>query len=281
LLTERNVTRAARRLHLSQPSVSIQLRRLREIFADPLLSSGPGGMLPTTRAQELLEPVRAVLNDVRRMVQRQQEFDPGTAQTTWQLSAFDYAEMAVLLPLLRRLRKSAPGSRVSVREASHSRMTKLLESGAIDVGFMAIDSPPERLRHRVLFKEHYVLVARKDHPALKRKLTVRTLSELEYAVVSPEGGGFRGITDSALESFGRSRKVVLSVPHFLFIPEVLARTDLVAMLPSRLARPRAGTLQVLNPPLPIPPYDMAMVWHERTHSEPAHSWLRQQIIEAV
>jgi DNA-binding transcriptional LysR family regulator len=280
LLTERNVTRAARRLHLSQPSVSVQLRKLRELFSDPLLSPGPGGMLPTTRGQALLEPVRAALADMRRILQRQPRFDPATAQITWQIAAFDYAEYAILLPLLTHMRRTAPGVRIAIREASHARMIKQLESGAIDLAFMALDAPPERLHHQILFKEHYVLVARKGHPALKRKLTIDVISQLEYVVVSSEGGGFRAVTDAALEALGRNRQVVLSVPHFLFVPEVLARTDLVAMLPIRLVKNRSDGLKIIEPPLPIPPYDMAMIWHERSHHDPAHRWLREQVARA-
>ena len=281
LLTERNVTRAARRLHLSQPSVSIQLRKLRQIFADPLLSPAPGGMLPTTRAQALLLPLQAALAGMRGVLEPRHSFDPATAQLTWQIAAADYAEHAILLPLLGHLRKAAPGVRIAVREAAHSKMIKQLESGAIDLGLLAMDGVPEDAHHRVLFKEHYVLVARRRHPALKGKLTIDTLCQLEYVIVSPEGGGFRGVTDTVLEGKGRKRRVVLSVPHFLFVPEVVARTDLVAMLPSRLVKDRSDHIQVVVPPLPIPSYEMAMIWHERSHLDPAHIWLREHVSRAL
>ena len=281
LLTERNVTRAASRLHLSQPSVSVQLRKLREIFSDPLLSPAPGGMLPTARGQELLPPLRTALAGMTRLLQPAKTFDPAAAQVTWQVAASDYAEYAVLLPLLGKLHRTAPGVRVAVREAAHSRMFKQLESGTIDLGLFAMEAVPERLHHRILFTEHYVLVARKKHPALRRRLTLDTLARLEYVVVSYDGGGFRGVTDAALERHGRNRRVVLSVPHFLFVPEVVARTELVAMLPSRLVNDRFDQLQVLRPPLEIPTYQMAMVWHERSHLDPAHVWLRDQVDRAA
>jgi DNA-binding transcriptional LysR family regulator len=264
-------------LHLSQPSVSVQLRKLREIFADPLLAPAPGGMVRTTRAEALLQPLRAALAEMRAVVEPRPRFAAPTAEITWQVAAADYAEYAILMPLLTHLRHAAPGVRMAVRESAHSRMTKQLDSGVIDIGFRAMDDVPEHLHFQTLFKEHYVLVARKRHPALKRKLTVDRFSRLEYVIVSPEGGGFRGITDTVLESRGRKRRVVLSVPHFLFVPEVVARTDLVAMLPSRLVQDRSDQVQVVVPPLPIPSYEMAMIWHSRSHLDPAQVWLREQV----
>ena len=277
LLTERNVTRAAKRLHLSQPSVSVQLGKLRQIFADPLLAPAPGGMFPTTRAQALLKPLRAALADMSLVLEPRPGFDPATAEMTWQVAGADYAEYAVLMPVLGLLRKAAPAVRVAFREAGHSRMIKQLESGVIDLGLLAMEDVPQRLHHQRLFKEHYVLAARKRHPALKGKITVDTLCQLDYVVVSPDGGGFRGVTDALLESRGRKRRVVLSVPHFLFVPEVVAQTDLVAMLPSRLVKDRSDRIQVITPPLPIPSYEMAMIWHERSHQSAAHIWLRETL----
>lgn len=281
LLTEQSVTRAAQQLHLSQPSVSVQLRKLREIFSDPLLAPVPGGMAPTTRGLALLLPLRAALAEMQHVLAPQPRFDPATASITWHVAAADYGEYAILMPVLARLRKAAPGVRVAVRGASHARLFKQLESGTVDVGLLALDGAPDRLHSRTLFKEHYVLVARKRHPALKRNLTLTRFSELKFVVVSPEGGGFRGVTDDALESRGLKRHVVLSVPHFLFVPEIVVRTDLVAMLPSRLVRSRENQLQVIEPPLQIPSYTMAMVWHERSHLDPAHVWLREQLIQSM
>jgi DNA-binding transcriptional LysR family regulator len=281
LLTERSVTRAAKRLHLSQPSVSVQLRKLRELFSDELLSTAPGGMVPTVRGQALLQPLRDVLSGTEQLLNVRAPFNPGSAEITWHIAAADYAEYVVLLPLLAGLRKVAPGVRVAIREAGHARVIRQMESGAIDLGFVTLDDAPDRMHSHVLFEEHYVLVSRKGHPALKRKPTLAQFCELDFVLVSPDGGGFRGITDTMLESRGRKRRVVTSVPHFLFVPELLKRTNLVALLPRRLVKDRKEGLQVLEPPLAIPSYQMAMIWHERSHRDPAHQWLRSQVIAAV
>ena len=277
LLTERSVTRAARRLHLSQPSVSVQLRKLRQFFDDPLLTVVPGGMSPTARALSLLPGLRATLGDMRRLLSQKSSFDPDNARMTWHVGGSDYPEAVILLPLLVRLRRSAPGISLASVHGGHARMFKLLDSGAIDLALMALDRVPEHLHHQVLFEEHYALTVRKGHPALRRRLTARRLAELEYAIMSPEGGGFRGVTDVELERLGYQRRVILSTQHFLFISEVVARSDLAAMLPLRLARSRPDELRIVAAPLPLPGFEMAMVWHERSQSDPAHEWLRHQV----
>ncbi len=277
LLTERSVTRAAQRLNLSQPSVSVQLRKLRELFSDPLLAMAPGGMAPTPRALSLLPDLRASLGDMRRLLGRTHSFDPATARLTWHIGGSDNAEAVILLSLLGRLRRSAPGMSFASLQGSHARLFKQLDGGAIDLALMALDAVPDHLRQQVLFEEEYVLVVRKGHPALRRRLTARRLAELEFVLMSPEGGGFRGVTDVELERLGYRRRVILSTQHFLFIPEVVARTDLAAMLPSRLARSRSSQLHTLAAPLALPRFEMAMVWHERSDSDPAHEWLRRQV----
>jgi len=277
LLTEQSVTRAARRLHLSQPSVSVQLRKLREMFRDPLLSAAPGGMLPTSRGRTLLPLLRSTLADMRRLLSQTGSFDPHAAQITWQIAAADYAEHAILLPFFARLRGVAPQIRIAVRGAGHVSMSRQLDSGAIDLALMAMDAVPDHLHHCVLYREDYAFIGRKGHPALKRRLTIERLSQLEYIIMSPEGGGFRGVTDIALEGLGHRRRVTFSTQHFLFIPELVAQTDVVAMVPSRLVRNRSDRLVIVPPPLPIPSFEMAMVWHERSQLEPAHEWLRGQV----
>ncbi len=280
LLAERNVTRAAERLNLSQPSVSVQLAKLRETLGDPLLLPGPRGMRPTARAEALREPLREALEALQRAVSPQGPFDPAQATGTWRIAAFDYAEWTIVLPVLHGLRAMAPGTRLAVVQAVPSLLARQAEQGEIDLAFHTTDGAPQGLHRRPLFAERYVLVGRAGHPGLKRKPTPAQFCRLEHVIVSPDGGGFYGPTDEALAARGLARRVVLSVPHFLFVLSVLASTDLVAMLPSRLVRDAAG-LQAVEAPIEMPGYEMSMLWHERAHRDPAHRWLRDTIVASV
>jgi DNA-binding transcriptional LysR family regulator len=280
LLAEHNVTRAAQRLHLSQPAVSVHLARLRDAFGDPLLLPGPRGMRPTARAEALREPLRQALDGLAQAVAPSTPFDPAAADLTWRLAAADYAESAVLLPALASLRIAAPNTRLAVLPAQPSRMARQAEQGEIDLGFHTTDAAPPGLRARPLFTERYVLAARADHPKLKRRPTPAQFCALEHVIVSPDGGGFAGVTDEALAAAGLSRRVVLSVPHFLAMLQIVAGTDMVAMAPQRLVRGNAA-LKIVEPPLAVPGYEMTMLWHERRHRDPAHQWLRDHIAAAV
>lgn len=280
LLTEQNVTRAARRLNLSQPSVSVQLARLREVFGDPLLLPGPRGMQPTARADALRAPLRRALEALEGAVSTGEAFDPASAENTWRIVATDYTESAVVLPALNRLRTAAPGTRLAILELNPSRILRQAEQGDVELIFHQREGSPPALHQRLLFTERYVLAGRLNHPALKRRPTLAEFCKLEQVIVSPEGGGFSAITDEALAKSGLSRRVVLSVPHFLFMLDALANSDLVAILPERLVK-NAAALQVVEPPLPLPGFDMLMLWHERLHRDPAHQWLRQQMVACV
>lgn len=279
LLTELNVTRAAERLNLSQPAVSVHLARLRDVFGDPLLLPGPRGMKPTARADQLRTPLQQALGELEQAI-APAVFNPLQAKQTWRIAASDYAESTIIMPSLSGLHVAAPDTRFAVIQIVPSRLSKQAEQGDIDLAFHTREGAPLELHNRTLFSERYVLAGRAGNPHLQKRLSLAKFCKLDHVVVSPDGGGFSGITDKALAELGVSRRVVLSVPHFLFMMSVVANTDLVAMVPARLARTFPGVVTV-KPPVDVPGYEMIMLWHKRNHRDPAHIWLREYIANCV
>jgi Transcriptional regulator len=280
LLKEHNVTRAAERLHLSQPTVSVQLARLRKIFGDPLFIPGPRGMRSTARADELREPLRHALAALEEVFSPSNSFNPAQATQHWHVSAFDYGVLTALRPALAGLREAAPSTRIAVVHILPSQAARKAEQGEIDLLFMTSSEAPLSLHRRKLFSERYVLVGRKGNIHLQKPLTLDKYCQLEHVIVSPEGGGFHGATDTVLAERGMTRRVSLSVPGFLLLCALLESSDLVAMLPWRLVCEN-DALEIVEPPVEVPGFEMVMLWPERVHRDQAHKWLREHIVSSM
>ncbi|MBS8273930.1 LysR family transcriptional regulator [Thalassospira tepidiphila] len=281
LLVERNVTHAARRLNLSQPAISTRLTRLRDLLGDPLLLPAQRGMIPTERALELQEPLHNALEGVRRVVAENSPFDPSTITATIAIAASDYVQYAILMPLLDVLRRDAPGIKVAWRTIDTSMLDSQMARGDVSLALSTPETAPETLRMRKIYREEYVAIARCDHPAIGRSLDLDSFCALEHVIVSPEGGGFEGPADDALAALGRKRNVALSAPGFLVVPEIVARSDMIALVPSRVAQGRTGQIRMFDPPMPVTGFDMALIWHDRTTTHPLHRWLRDRITALI
>ncbi len=281
LLAERNVTHAARRLNLSQPALSARLTRLRDLLNDPLLLPSQRGMIPTERALELQAPLHQAIESVRRVIAETSPFNPADITATIAIAASDYVQYSVLLPLLQILHQEAPSLRLSWRTLEEPRLDGQMARGDIHLAVTMPECAPETLHMRHLYHETYVAIARPGHPDVKDALDLETFCALDHVMVSPDGGGFSGPTDAALAGVGKTRRVCLSAPGFLVVPDIIAQSDMIALIPSRVARNREGRLQILEPPLPIPGFDMALIWHDRTTTHPLHRWLRDRIYQLM
>ncbi|UTH76068.1 LysR family transcriptional regulator [Chromobacterium sp. IIBBL 290-4] len=281
LLEERNVTRAAARLHLSQPAVSAQLARLRELFGDPLLLPTQRGMRPTAKAEQLLAPLQASLQQLRANLLASQDFDPGAASMTLQLACTDYAQAVAAIPLIQRLRQRAPGIRVAMRHLEASRLQRQAESGEVDLALISPDCAPPGLHAKPLFEDRYVLIGRPEHPVWRQGLTLENYLAHEHVVVSLGSGDFSTAVDVALAEQGLARRVALSAASFLLVPEIVAQTDYLALLPARLVSASRVPLRTAACPFPLRGFGVAMVWHPRNHSHPGQRWIRQQFSELM
>jgi DNA-binding transcriptional LysR family regulator len=281
LLAEQNVTKAAARLHLSQPAVSAQLNRLRALFDDPLLIPARHGMTPTAKAMDLLEPLREALDQLRAVAVSHLSFDAAKASFSVTIACTDYLQAAVIKPFTIALRTRAPGVRVALRNLDVVGLEAQMARGAVDLALMTPQAAPPSLRTRPLFDERYVLIGRRNHPRLPKRITVAQYAELEHVIVSLRGGDFDTPVDTTLAALGYKRKVMLSTASFLFVPEIVAHSDFVALVPERLVRDRAHVLKVVEPPFPVEGFSVGLVWHERSHGHSALQWVRAAIVSLL
>ena len=279
LLVEQNVTRAAERLHLSQPAVSTQLSRLRELFDDPLLIPMQRGMTPTAKALELLDPLRLALDQVRATLAGHRHFDPEKASLTIAIACTDYLQTAVVRPLAVALRKLAPGVRIALRHLDPSQLETQMAGGEVDLALMTPEHGPGSLRSRHLFDERYVLIGRQRHPELRSGLSVEQFARLDHVIVSLRGGDFTTPVDDGLAALGYRRNVALSAASFLVVPEIVAHSNFVALVPERLVRDRRETLKIVECPFPVPGFAVSMLWHERNHGHSGQRWVRGVVME--
>lgn len=277
-MDERSVTRAAARLSLTQPAVSGMLNRLRDSFGDPLFARTSRGVAPTPRAEALIGSVKRVLAEIETML-KPEAFDPATAEFTVSIAATDYALRAVLVPFIAAMRPLAPKIRTAVHQVNEATVQHRLERGELDLALLTPETAPSDLHARHLFDERYVCALRHDHPAgFSGELSLDQFCALDHAMVSLAGGGFCGATDEALERIGRQRRVVLSVPSFVMLLDVLRESDLVALVPRRLVAD-SNWLSLIEPPLPVSGFTKIAAWHARTHEDPGHRWVRSVLFQ--
>jgi len=279
LMTERHVSRAADRVALSQPAMSNALSRLRSMLDDPLLVRTSRGMEPTARALELHGPIRTALAEIQRTLSTPTRFEPAKAQHHFVIGASDYMEFLVVPRLVKALQQQAPGVDLSVRSLQLSPPEGPLDRGEMDLAFGYFPNLPKRLRQAHLFTEHLECAVRKDHPTVKSRLTLEQYLRLPHLFVSTRQRS--GVVDEALARMGRSRRISVSVPHFLVAPYIIVESDVIMTVNSRIARTYARTMpiRVFPPPLKLPDFPISMVWHPRSDKDAAHEWLRARLAE--
>jgi len=280
LLLERNVTRAATRLGLSQPAVSNALARLRETLGDPLLVRSASGMIATPRAETLVTPIRQALSAIGAALSPVPTFDPSISQHIFTVASTDYTELVLIPPLMRLLADVAPDVRVEIRNMRERVPTRELEEGMIDLAIGHFPEVPDRLFAQKLFVEDFTCLVSEKNPALKKNLTLKRFAEMRHILISPFGG-FVGLVDDVLTGEGLSRKVYFSTPHFMMAPLVLEGTEYILTLPRRVADSLKRYLPIaeIKSPLTVPPFEVKQVWHERTQHDAAHRWFRSVLFQ--
>ena len=290
LVRESSVTRAADRMGVTQSAMSHTLRRIREVFGDPILVRGQGGWVPSARAEALARPVRGSLMSLGRALQAPPRFEPAKARRQFRLASLDLFDTLVLPSLMAQLWAESPQSNLTVLSAQDPKLSERLETGDIDAAVLALpqlesqtgvpDLSHPGLVRRTLFRDHFVCLLRAEHPALEAAegLSLSTYLELDHLLVSPSGSG-PGLVDRSLDAQGLHRRIAVRVPHFGAAPRIAEQSDLVLTAPSALARVMGSQLRlrVVPPPLSLPEHSVNLVWHERFTTDPAHRWFRDKV----
>lgn len=274
IMQERHIGRAGERLGLTQPAVSHALGRLRTLTGDRLFVKHARGVKPTPRASALAETIAPALVMLQTSLDPAREFQPQTVTRTIVIGASDYATLVLLPAVATSLRREAPLMDVSVRAISRADVDQALRRREIDLAIGPLAAAPEGIHSIPLFKERFVMIARKTHPLLKNPLTVEAFAALPHLLVSPRGDA-SGAVDMALRELGLSRRVALTVPHFLAAPFLIETTDLVAVIPERVAvrmRPAAG-ISIGEIPVGIPPWTVGLGQSKENLTDACMAWL--------
>ncbi|TLY58908.1 MAG: LysR family transcriptional regulator [Gammaproteobacteria bacterium] len=278
----RSVSGAARKLHRSQPGVSVALGRLRDFFGDPLFVRSGNGMQPTPRATTLIESARAVLARIGSDIVAEPQFDPSRSSRAVTLVLSDVGEVVLLPTLIKRLRELMPDAMVRSVTLPPTEVALQLESGEVD---LAIGYFPDLKKYsfyqQALYTDTFASLIRSDHRMQADKLSIREYLQLEHAVVRAESR-----TEEVIESYLARRKirrqVVLSTPHFASAPIIVAQSDLIVTIPEPLARyfsSVAAGVRVVQLPFDPPRIAIKQFWHRKFHHDARSRWLRALVCE--
>ena len=278
LIREGSITGAAQALETSQPAISKLLRRLRTRFDDPLVVRRGRGVQPTTRAVEMSAQIRKLLEMADSLQQQRVPFDPGKSEKTFSLLVTDVGMVRFLPPLIARLADVAPNIKVRALPFDSRHFALKLESGEADLALGAFPGAAGHLRVQRLYSDGYASVVRRGHPrgaeARRRK---GFLAEQHILITASETGHAAHLeTQRVLTRVIAPSNILLQVPSFIAGAIVASQTDGVATLPANLAALVARPLgmSVFKTPVSLPRIEIAQYWHERSHRDPAHRWLR-------
>lgn len=285
LIEERHVGRAAKRIGLSQPAFSNAIGRLRSRLHDPLFVRTAQGMMPTPRAEQLADPVRSALAQLRQTFEAPNTFDPSASAHHFRIGLSDDVELR-LMPLLSRAMLSGDLQMQTRRlDWLFTIPETELRNGTLD---LAIGYFPDArylasgLIMEPLSQESNVVIARRGHPMWKRRLTAERFTKLDHAAVIYRNQLW-GLIDNELASRGTPRRLRLALPHCLSVLHAVASSDLVACIQESVVKEFGKDLNLRSCPEPLglPPFVLRMVWHRQRDNDPAQVWLRKLIVSRL
>lgn len=290
LLREQNVTRAANQLSITQPAMSNGLKRLRELLNDPVLVRTSDGMVPTERAKELQPTVRGILLTLEETLQPTKEFEPQESTRVFRIMASDYAASTLIPPLLKRLREEAPHTSIDIMTPSDVTFHDV-ENGKVDMAINRFDELPQSFHQKTVWRDSFSCLVNSANPIIE-KFNLDTYLRAQHIWVSKTGFGVGvgmdpqdvqklGWVDEALSNIGKKREISVFTRNYHVAMHLAKEEDLVVTLPTRAAELYRDneSMEILDPPFPIPALELKMIWSPLLHRDTSHNWLRQQITD--
>ena len=282
LYRSRSVSNAANELCLSQSAFSHGISRLRKRLGDELFVRINNTMEPTPLAHELALNIAPALKQIHAGLNNSQAFDPSTSDIELTFAATDYTQFSLMPKLIGRISKVAPNIRITVVPSEDKMPTEKLISGELDfvLGFSHELEKSSTIDYQTWLNDRYCTIARKNHPRLKNGLTLDPFLSLSHVRISPWGEK-QGIVDHQLASQGLSRHVALQLPSVLAAPYTVLYSDLILTLPRLVASNMASMLDIdiYEPPISLPNYQLNVYWHKLNSCKPSHRWLSELITQ--
>jgi DNA-binding transcriptional LysR family regulator len=285
IYTERSITRAAAKLHLTQPAVSHSLGRLRLLFKDELFAREGRAMVPTPLARNLIEPVRRALRGLEVTLNELERFDPASTQKRFTVAVRDVFEAPLLPPLLRAIHRSAPAVDLHAVQVERRALESELANGTLDAALDVLLPLSDQVKRRRIRLDQMVVVVRKGHPAVRaargRGMSLAAYLKQDHVLVSSRRSG-PGLEDVELSRQGLSRRIRLRCQHYFAACRTVSQTDLVLTMPghyARIANQPFGN-RILPLPFEMPALDAYLYWHVNVDREPANRWLRDKLVAA-
>jgi DNA-binding transcriptional LysR family regulator len=275
---ERNATRAAAKLNMTQPAISHALARLRSALRDDLFVRTPDGMAPTPYAERLIGPVRTALENLHTALDGAAPFDPESAERGFTVAMDNRAVVVLAAPLAAAVAVQAQHVQVDIRPSGTLKVPELLDRGELDLAVGGFAAPADRFCDLRLFSDEFVAVVGRRHPAANDgSISLRALGDYPHLILSSTGEE-TDFVDAHLARHNLNRRVTLRAP-LLAAAASLAQSEMIAVLSESTARAFADStpLEVLTLPFASPQLMTAMMWHRRVDSVPAHQWLRSLI----
>lgn len=278
----RSVSLAAARLCVAQPTVSYGLATLRRTLQDPLFARTREGMIPTAHAEQVYREFIGALSRIDGVVEDSQNFSAGNSRRRFSLAMSDIGELMFLPPLLPSFMREAPHAQLEIVEASLADLARRLASGEVHAAVGNLPTLMGETRSHTLFTEWYVCLLSNQHSTIGNELTREAFATAKHVWVATRFSGHNRL-EEALQEHGIQRRIALQIPHFAILAKLIATTDLVVVLPSRVAKLLSTyePLRWLEIPVPIPRFEVRLHWHGQDDQNGANAWLRKVVIESL